>query len=195
VNININGKAPRVSIRVDLSTRLKTLATNLGKELDKVAGAIAKEGKSFWKSEAGRKLKSSRTPYIDGLDVKVNQKSATILLSGFIPYMVEVGVPQFDMKPGFLAKAKPIGKRKIPRDKAASITPTKTPATMYRIIPLNVNRQVNRKPTLFRTVTDKSPPGSWNFPGMKGKNLREEVINELNDVIIPKHMKKLLDSL
>ncbi len=43
----------------------------------------------------------------------------------------------------------------------------------------------------FRTM--KKDSTGWQHPGLKPMNLREEVVKELNDKIIPKYVKKALD--
>lgn len=190
--------AMSVGIYIELPDELIDLPKNLERKLPKTMRRIALEGKSFWKSEAGRKLKSSRMEYQKSIDMQiVDNTSCYLVLQGFLAVSVEHGRKGFDMKPGFLAKAKPIsGKRKFPRAVADTLQKTSGGATRYRVIPLNVNRYINmQKPKVFRTVTDKSPAGSWLHPGFQGVNLVETVIEELNTNIIPKNVHDLLGEL
>lgn len=114
-----------------------------------------------------------------------------------LPYSIDQGNSAFDMKPGLLKNALPWPgkKRKFPRAVAATLAP-KSAITRYKVIPLNVNRYVNmQKPTVFRTVTDQSPSGSWRHPGWQGMKISDTVIDELDKVIIPKHIKAMLGDL
>lgn len=190
--------AVNVSIDVQFPKELLEFDKRLKKKLPGVMRRIALEGKSFWKSEAGRKLKSSRNLYQSAIDMKVvDETSFYLSLTGFLAFSVDQGNGSFDMKPGLLKNALPWPpkRRKIPRAVAASL-PSKTGITRYKIIPLNVNRYINmQKPTVFRMVTDQSPSNSWRHPGWKGMKISEAVVEELNKTIIPAHMQKLFESL
>jgi hypothetical protein len=170
-------------------------SSKLVKRLPGALRRIANEAKSFWKSEAGRKLRSSRKAYQDAIDFKiVDELTVYFTLEGFLPYSIEVGNKGFDMKPGFLKNAIPGStKRKFPRAVAANLR-DKSPITRYRIIPLNPNHYVNmQKPKVFRTVHDQSPGDSWQHPGwQQGVNIASSVVDELHKNIIPKHIKPLL---
>lgn len=183
--------ANSVGIYVELPDSLLNFEKNIRRKLPGTLRRIAMEGKSFWKSEAGRRLKSSRNAYQKGIDFKIaDDTSAYLVLEGFLPVSIENGRKGFDMKPGFLSK--PSKKRKIPKAIAASL-PKKPAAMRHRIIPLNVNKYINmQKPTVFRTVTDLSPADSWLHPGFKGRKIVDEVVKQLNEDIIPRHMKKML---
>lgn len=186
----------KIVIDVQLPESLMTMDKKLERKLKGATKKIALEGKSFWKAEAGRKLKSSRKAYQDGIDFQVvDDDSFYLTLDGFLPFSVENGNKGFDMKPGFLKNALPWPpkKRKFPRAVAATLAP-KSAITKYRIIPLNVNRYVNMtSPKVFRMVTDQSPSSSWIHPGWKGVKLVDTVINELTTSIVPKHLSKILD--
>ncbi len=178
----------KVAVNVELPDSLVDLPNKFRKKLPGALRRIAMEGKSFWKSEAGRKLKSSRIAYQKGIDFKiVDELSFYLELSGFIPYAVEAGVKSFDMKPGLLAnpsKRKNLHKRKR--------WPTLKSATRYKIVPINDKGYIRMtKPKKFRTVTDVSP--GWIHPGLEGRNLVEAVVDQLDRYIIPKHMEKLME--
>jgi len=186
----------QVVIDIRFPDALLEYEKRIRKKIPSMVRRIATEGKSFWKSEAGRRLKSSRLAYQKAIDFRVvDDLSFYLVLEGFLPYSVEYGRKGFDMKPGLLKNAKPWPpKRKFPRALAATLAPKSI--TKYRIIPLNVNHYINmQKPKVFRTVHDASPQNSWIHPGWKGVNISETVIEELDKTIIPKHVKKLLGDL
>ena len=192
-----SGQNVTVAIDVHFPEALLDFDKRIKKKLPGTMRRIAMEGKSFWKSEAGRKLKSTRKAYQDAIDFKVvDEISLYLALEGFLAYSVDQGNKGFDMKPGFLKNALPWPpkRRRIPRALAETFAPKSI--TRYRIIPLNVSRFVNmQKPKVFRTVHDQSPAGSWIHPGWKGMKISESVVTELNTKIIPKHMKKLLEEI
>lgn len=192
-------KSPQIHIDVTFPEKLLDYDKRLTKKLPGTMRRIALEGKSFWKSEAGRKLRSSRRAYQDAINMQVvDELSFYLTLDGFLAFSVDVGGAGFDMKPGLLKNAMswPPKNRKIPRAVADSLPNKSQGITRYKIIPLNVNHYVNmQKPTVFRMVHDKSPSGSWRHPGWKGMKISESVITELDKRIIPAHMKKLLGEL
>ncbi len=188
----------QVAMDVKFPEALLDFDKKLKKKLPGTMRRIAMEGKSFWKSQAGRKLKSSRKAYQDAIDMQVvDELSFYLTLEGFLAYSIDYGGKSFDMKPGLLKNAlpwPPKGKRRFPRALAATFAPKAI--TRYRIIPLNVNHYVNmQKPKVFRTVHDQSPANSWIHPGWKGMKISESVVEELDKHIIPRHINKLLGEL
>lgn len=188
----------QVNFDVTFPETLLDYDKKLKKKLPGMMRRIATEGKSFWKSEAGRKLKSSRKPYQDAISMTVvDDLSFYLSLEGFLAYSIDSGGQGFDMKPGLLKNAMPWPpkKRRFPRAVAANLK-DKSTITRYKIVPLNVNHYVNmQKPKVFRTVHDQSPANSWIHPGWKGMKISEAVVEELTNVIIPKHVSKLLGEL
>ena len=184
-----------IAIQVELSDSLLNYEKRVTKKLPGVIRRIALESKSFWKSEAGRKLKSSRNVYVKAINFQVvDALSFYLTLSDPLAVAVESGGKSFDLKPGYL-RNRPKKKRKFPRALAAEL-PNKSLATQYRIIPLNVSRFVNmQKPKVFRTVTNLSKASSWMHPGWTGVNITASVVAEMNNVIIPKHVKKFLSEI
>ena len=148
-------------------------------KLQSALNRIGRDGKNFWKSEAGRRLKSSRLAYQNSIEwsADIHDRVSIGLTSGTdrenkLANAVETGFAKFDMKPGLLAG----------RD--------------YRVIPLNVNRNiVFRNPKVFRVVSTKSPSNSWIHPGFDGVDIADTVVDQLNEVIIPKRIGDLLDNL
>ena len=170
VQINIDVSFPEALL--DFDKRLK-------KKLPGTMRRIALEGKSFWKSEAGRKLRASRKAYQDAIDMQVvDELSFYLTLEGFLAYSVDYGGKSFDMKPGLLRNATKISP-KVGR---------------YRVIPLNPKHLVNmQRPKVFATVTERS--SGWVHPGWKGMKISEAVVEELDKRIIPQHIDKLLGEL
>lgn len=200
----IYSSRPVVVINVELPEKLLDAPKNLRKKLPATLRRIAIEGKSFWKAEAGRRLKSARTKYQQAIDLQiVDDFSFYLTLTGPFAYGIEEGRPGFDMKPGLMRNALPWPpkKRKFPRAIAATLRPV-SPITQYRIVPLNVHGYANMtKPRVFRTIHDQttialSGPNAgkpaWQHPGNKGVKLAEEVVKELTNNIIPRHMSALL---
>ncbi len=187
----------QVHIDVRFPEALLDFDKKLKKKLPGTMRRIAMEGKSFWKSQAGRKLKSSRKAYQDAIDMQmVDELSFYLTLEGFLAYSVDYGGKSFDMKPGLMKNALPWPpkRRRIPKD----WIPKSPPGTInrYRVVPLNPSHFINmQKPKAFRTVHDQSPVGSWKHPGWKGMKISESVVEELDKKIIPKHIAKLLGDL
>lgn len=166
------------------------------KALPKTLKNIAKDAKQFWESEAGRKLKTSRVKYRDGVQVTV--VDARTILIGLSKFggALERGKP-FDMKPGFMnsGKIKIKGHQKLP--KFVSMMLAKAPISVptmkrYLIIPM----RWSQGGTKFRTVSDKSPIDTWMWKRKddnKDLELSASVIKELQDTIIPKHLNALIE--
>lgn len=191
-------RAGQVHLNVEVPDSLRDLEKRIKRKLPGTIRRIALEGKSFWKTLAGQKLKSSRNAYQKGIDFEiVDDLSFYLTLEGYLPYSVESGRNGFDMKPGFLKGASTHMGRRGPRSrsqKAESAGKAALPTSQYRIIPLNVNRYINMtKPTVFRTVSANST--GWQHPGWKGMQLADEVVKELDTIIIPKHLNKLFQEL
>ena len=186
-----------VAIDVTFPESLLDYDKKLKKKLPGMMRRIAMEGKSFWKSEAGRKLKSGRKAYQAGIDFKVvDDLSFYLTLTGFLPVSIDRGGSSFDMKPGLMRTALPWPpkRRRIPKE----WIPKNPPGTItrYKIVPLNPNHYINmQKPKVFRTVHDLSPGDSWKHSGWKGMKISDAVVKELDTKIIPKHVKKTLEEL
>lgn len=199
INTYGSARSNQIAISVEFPTSLLDMDKNFKKKLPGTMRRIAMEGKSFWKAEAGRKLKSSRLAYQKAIDMKVvDDLSFYLTLSGFLAFSVESGRGAFDMKPGFLktsSKVRRSGFTRMKHDKTQTGTQN-IPMGNYRVIPLNTNHYINMtSPRMFRTVSNNSPADSWMHPGWKGIKLAEEVIKELDEQIIPKHMDKLIKEL
>ncbi len=134
-------------------------------DLAKALKLMANESRDFWMSEAGRRLKSSRSQYTQAISVAdVSDTSYTLVLDGgFLPYALEQGVPPYDMNV----------RRGV-------------------IAPLNVDRQpIFSNPTVFRTGNGKP----WKHPGFKGVKILDDVLDHIKSEIIPKHMTALLEKI
>lgn len=197
---------PAIMIKIVLPSTLLNFGKKLEKKLPGCLRRIAMEGKSFWKAEAGRKLKSTRNDYVKSIDFEmIDNLSFYLILDNPRAVEAEEGYAAFDMKPGLLKNAKawppPNKKRKIPRHLAA-LLPKHSSISRYQIIPLNARSTKDgsygapmiamTKPKVFRMVTDQSPNDSWIHPGFKGVHLLDSVIDEITNTIVPKHVDKLI---
>ncbi len=183
---------PNVGFEIILPAGLSKIHSKVTKKLPGLIRRITLAGKNFWKSEAGRRLKSSRKVYQDAIDFEITGKlEAVLVLTDRFAVDVEFGSNSFDMKPGFMKGAKPwTGKRKFPAA-IRDLLKAKSPIQMYRIIPLNVKRSVvMTKPKVFRTIHDQST--GWKHPGLKGANIIPVVMQELNKNIIPKMLDEFM---
>lgn len=169
----------------------------------KTAGILAK---TYWESEAGKRLKSSRRDYQKALSMEqVSNTEVHITLGGAnkvgkkntYVIAVELGGPKFDMKPGFLASPY-TNKKKIPRAVAEVLHkwPWKSPKNKWLVIPLNTERQVVfANPKIFRTVHDNLPNQAYQHPGWQGVQIHKDVIKELDEHILPEVLGPILELL
>lgn len=196
---------PKLSIEVNFPQSLLQAPKKLTKKLPGTIRRIAMEGKSFWKAEAGRKLRSSRKKYQDAISFTMTSNlSFDLTLNDPFAYRLEAGSAGFNMKPALLKNALPWPpkKRKFPRHVVPFLA-QKSSITQYKIIPLNIGRNITlTKPKAYRTVHDQSTVAmsgpnvgntAWQHPGFKGINLADAVVDELVNNIIPKHMDRLLN--
>lgn len=126
---------------------------------------MAQETMDFWKSIAGRRLKSSRAKYQQAIQLEgVTGDSFDVTLSGGFAYALEVGTG---------------GPYPMQMEKG-------------KIAPLNVNRLiVFTKPQVWRTGTGEP----WMHPGFPGFNMRNDVVDELLDNILPKYVDEVMSKL
>ena len=133
---------------------------------------IARRGVDFWRSEAGRRLRSSRDKYMDALYVDYGGGDIAIRLGSGLPedklvLALEMGAPMYDMKPGLLAQR---GRRVIPLSPGGGAT-------------------------IYRTVSDDSPSELFIHPGWPGLFLHETVMEELENNIIPEVIQELVEDM
>ncbi len=208
---NYGGPLVNMDVSIDIKMppdMLERIALKYEEQIPKVLNQIGLLGHTYWTQLAAKKLSTSRRDYTKALSYRMIGGSGVQLTLGgsgtgtlnTTMIAIELGGPKFDMKPGFLnsPKAK-TGKRKFPKAVADAFVDRKGPSK-YMIVPL-----VQRDGTVasagnvkFRTVSTHSPDsgkGSWWHPGWKGVNLREEVLRELNERIIPEAFAPLLDNL
>ena len=194
-----------ININIVLPVGINTLKSKVTRKLPGLIRRIALEGKSFWKSLAGARLKSSREKYQRSIKFDVTSNlTATLALTDRFALDIEFGSPGFDMRPGFMAGAKSwAGKKKKFPASIRSLLRAKSPITMYRIIPLNVRGYISMsKPTTFRTIHDQSSvaqtgpnagKNAWQHPGIKNPaNLIDEVMDELANNIIPRQVDQFM---
>lgn len=161
-------KIERVDLDPSVALNFEAFSQAFEAHFAKGLKRIAYEGKEFWQSEAGKRLKTSREAYQKSL-VVANAGDGTyrIELAGrggtaskdqkWLAKAVEDGIPAFDMKSGLLQ------------------------GRQSRVIPIN-------PPEGRKLVTVRNTSIGWMYPGLKGIHLIDCVTTELNDTIIPKHI-------
>lgn len=133
--------------------------------LAKYAPDIAREARDFWIAEAGRRLKSSKRQYQEAIMLE-GVSGSSFTISLTDPLAVAVETGA----PGFDMK----------------------PGLLGQVVPMNLGKQeVPASPT-FRTVTSA---GKWKHPGWEARNIVDDVINEITEVIIPKYVQKIIEDL
>lgn len=134
--------------------------------MDMVLHKIAWEAEDFWRSLAGQRLKTTRDAYQRAIKTEGTSTRGTISIV---------------LDGGFLPYALEMG------------TP---PYTMNvargQIVPMNVNRQIIfTSPQEWATGTGEP----WNHPGFPGFNMRDDVMDEIRNVIAPKYIFEAMDKL
>lgn len=142
-------------------------------KLSDVAYKAAEDGKTFWSEEAGRRLNTTRNRYQESLYIYEDFSEGVVI--GMQPadklvLAIEEGAPGFDLKPGF-RKGQPGSSRMIPMAQPPSAN------------------------SAARFYFSDQRPDAWMHPGWKGMNLVDETDKQLDDIIIPKHLNELFDSL
>lgn len=126
---------------------------------------IASRTKDFWESEAGRRLKTSREAYVNSISIGSVDSDA---------FSVSLSGNELAVNVEEGAPPYPMNVRR------------------GKIAPLNVNRQVPfTNPTVYRTGTGRP----WTHPGFSGVNIVSTVIDQLNNVIIPEEIQKIVEEL
>lgn len=204
-----DGPLADLNVKIDVKIpddMLENIAKEFVAGLPKVLNQIGTLGQSYWEQLASQRLKTSRRDYMQALSYKVTGNSVEIVLGGTGSsnpntsiIAIELGGPRFDMKPGFLnsPKAKS-GKRKMPKAVADAIPKIKAKGlSKYMIVPIMPQEQTvaSVANVRFRTVSTNSPPESWWHPGWKGVNIAADVIEELNNRIIPEALAPLLEKI
>lgn len=127
--------------------------------------AIAREGRDYWRTLAGQRLKSSRNAYQKA--VKVFDKTKTGISFGLegVSWLMalETGSGPYELHPN---------------------TPYGT------VIPLNVNGLIY--PERSKNVKFVTKTRTWLHPGFEGMNMRDDVIKELTTEIIPKYIEEAM---
>lgn len=191
----------RTSIRIKIPENLLN-HKNFQDELEETVFDIAREARDFWETTAGQRLTTSRIKYQDAIGMQQRGRGTVyLLLTSKFAQDVESGRKGFDMKPGFLRSKhiKP-GPVKMPREVAATLRKTGLPpATKWMILPMNngrnpVSRSGRFSSPTFKTFTDRQVT-KWNHRGFKGVFISRDVVTELNDTIVPRHVERLIDRL
>jgi hypothetical protein len=138
----------------------------LDENLYKAVQSMAEETKDFWYSIAGKRLKSTRTLYQGAIKIEgYTSEGFDVVLDG-----------------GFLPWALEVGTDPYPMVLPAG-----------KVAPLNVNRQiVFTTPDVWRSGGNIRP---WEHPGFPGFNMRDDVVEELWQTILPRHLDEILSKL
>lgn len=127
--------------------------------------SIAREGRDYWRTLAGQRLKSSRNKYQKA--IKLFDKSDTGVSFGLqgVSWLMalETGSDPYELHPNT-----PDGK----------------------VIPLNTNRLIY--PERSKNVKMVRKKGVWMHPGFEGMNMRDDVIEHLTKEIIPKYIEEAM---
>jgi hypothetical protein len=123
-------------------------------------GKMAEATKDFWTTIAGQRLKSSRLEYQESIKLE-GTKSDSFTVA---------------LDGGFLPWALEVGTGTYPMALEKG-----------KIAPLNVNREIIfTSPQVWVTGTGEP----WNHPGFPGFNMRNDVVEELTNTIVPKHIEE-----
>ena len=187
------GLAVDLELTIDPSVRNLFSGPAVAAKFDTALMRAANEIRDFWEGEAGRNLRSSRYKYIDAIEdpeVNLSEGTVSLLLNSEFASMVERGSAQapWDLKPQFLRNGKAVK------------NPTKSGASIYRIIPLNVDREpVPRMGVAwysnpkFRIVTNMSTGWIW-----KSSRRPYEIVTAVQEEgvrILTKHIQDAIEDL
>jgi hypothetical protein len=182
----MRGQIVNVVIKIN-DSEWKELTTKLVGVKDTIVKKAAQKAQSFWISEAGRRLDTSRWRYIEAIQFKPHYSGYKVFLQhtdrkvNTFLNRLENGMngTQIDMKPAILAKAAAKGKS-------------------YAIVPLW--KEHGGKPIEFRTVSVNSPPDSWLWPNsssmvFSGVQIKEAVVRELSNSILEAIIEETMQEL
>lgn len=154
-NVDIKIKVPKEFMDVEAFT----------KHMAKSMPAIAREGRDYWRTLAGQRLKTSRNAYQKA--VKIFDKSDTSISFGLegVSWLMalEAGAEPYELHPN---------------------------AEYGKIIPLNVNGLIY--PERSKNVKFVAKTKTWMHPGFEGMNMRDDVIDHLTTEVIPGYVAEAL---
>jgi hypothetical protein len=134
--------------------------------MDQVLHKIAWEAEDFWRTLAGQRLKTTRAAYQSAIKTTGTSTKGTISLV---------------LDGGFLPWAVEQG--------TGSYTMN---VKRGQLVPMNMNRQIIfTSPSAWVTGTGEA----WKHPGFPGMRMLDDVIEEIQDVIAPKHIMEALEVL
>lgn len=141
-----------------------------------IVEAVAAAAYGRWIELASERLGTSKAAYIEGIIPPqiTGEDTAVIALEGAFPNMVESGAPGYDFRQTHL---KGRAYMVIPFPEARSVTVQ--PAGPGRAPRVAIGGE---RSTRFRTLSQKSPPGTWMYPGLAPRNLMEQVVSELDEI-------------
>lgn len=154
--VEIRLKVPKEFMNAEAFTR----------HLAKSMPAIAREGRDYWRTLAGQRLKSSREAYIRA--VKVFNRTETGISFGLegVGWLLslETGSNAYQLHPN---------------------TPPNT------VIPLNTKGLIHPKRSKNVTFVSRGYK-TWWHPGFDGVNIRDDVLEEMTTSIIPKYIEEAM---
>jgi hypothetical protein len=96
----------------ELAQGFKVMKSQIPNMTTAVLNDVALAVHTNWREEAQRSLHGTRSSYLNGLQMPViNGNTATIILIGTVPNMIESGATAFDMKIGFKRSSKVVMKK------------------------------------------------------------------------------------
>jgi len=143
-------------------------AENIENHLDDTIYGIAREALEFWRNEAGRTLNTTRLRYQSALYIYEDFSEGTVI--------------SLTTQNDSLLDAIENGATGF------DMKPGLLKGAVRRVIP------IGDKPD-FRTVSTSQGSDKWMHPGWEGINLKDVTDDYIDDVLIPKHLEKLLEKL
>lgn len=174
---------PGVNVTIEIDTKDLPLSIDSQELARRIAKQSIKEAQTFWHSEAGRRLNTSRQRYQEAIQIDLNDDAPAVYLQHPNPRInkfilnLEIGIDKLDMKPALLK-----GKDK-------------------RVIPLWADAHHAGRQVQFVTVSTKSDPKSWLWPKSyrskvrRGVNIHNTVIKQLDRNIIRRVANEVLRDL
>jgi len=171
-----------VTITVPDNLMFDLYFNGLEKRLRGIVFRVMRDAKTYWRTEAGKRLKSSRKWYMGSItSERIAEDEMVIKMTGWA-VMLEVGTPGFDMKENLL-------KGRYSRVVPLNLQTEPAPGTKGRDYFVNwpfVNARV------FRTVTATSQ--GWQYPSKPGAQILPDVIYRIENYLLPKYINEVLDS-
>jgi hypothetical protein len=158
ISIDVSGVVQALTLKAE---QAEALAASV---LDRVVTSFAND----WRALAGRKLKQTRSEYMNAIYVQQEgPRAAVVGLKGWLPNAVEKGIDPFDEKEGFAASQK----KKLKKNGGWYVTVPFRFATPYAVADSSIFSQT--MPTAVYEVAKSLPAGT----ALKTKNLAPQLQN------------------